>query len=447
MASISLPTRHASTGPVNAVEADGNLFVQNDEAEAATARAEMDEPINVAKGTTQVFKAAVGVSTWLVVWSLVALMPHASPFSRSIALDLTLLSWHPATYILNAMLGIVLVVLLVDGTRRRFRPLGMRVVVLVAAAIALSITAMVYLAVLDDKYSQEMVNGRLRLCYDYCGGTPYAPCVHEPASALDARAPAQRAAEAVSFFRASVYGAPLGVVATLSGDSVDVVFGSTGRAECAVSLPVPSSPSAALLVVDGLGRATAALAARHGLAAVGLPRVPPAACGATGQIAVEAAAANAVAAALSASNRSVSLYGCSRSGKIAVWAAATAAGDHAGLAYDRVLADSPGTLVASARQVQHRGEPFGALVSRWPGWLGRNASASRYVRAWPANVDAGDLVLAACAAGTRYALSSSLDDLWNNARGLRVTVEAARAAGCAVDHVEADGQQHCQLFF
>lgn len=407
----------------------------------------MDEPIIAQnKKTTRVFKAVVGASAWLVAWSLVALLPHASPFPWSVALGLTLLSWNPVLYLLNALLGIVLIVLLVDGARRRFRPLGTPVVVLAAAALALSITTVVYLIVLDDKYSQEMVGGRLRLCYDFCAGNLYAPCVHAPAAAFDDRAPAQRAAEAATFFRASVYGAPLRVVATLGVDAVDVVYGRTGRAECAVRLPVPSLPSAALLVVDGLGPQHVALAARHGLAAVGLPKVPPAACGATGQIAVEAAAANAVAAAISASNRSVSLYGCSRSGKIAVWAAATAAGDHAGLAYARVLADSPGTLVASARQVQRCAEPFGAVVSRWPGWLGANASAMRDVRAWPANVDAGDLVLGACVAGTRYAFSSSVDDLWNNARGLRVTVAAARAAGCAVDHVEADGQQHCDLF-
>ena len=406
----------------------------------------MDESITVVKDTTQVFRAVVGVSAWLVAWSLVALLPHASPFPRSVALDLTLLSWNPGIYLLNALLGLVLIVLLVDGRRRRFRPLGNVTVVLAAAALAFSITTTVYLIVLDDKYSQEMIGGRLRLCYDFCAGTPYAPCVHAPAAALDERAPAQRAAEAVAFFRASVYGAPLRVAATLGVDAVDVVYGRTGRAECAVRVAVPSHPSAALLVVDGLGRTSAALAAHHGLAAVGLPKVPPAACGATGQIAVEAAAANAVAAALSAANRSVSLYGCSRSGKIAVFASATAAADHAGLAYARVLADSPGTLVASARQVQGCGEPFGAVVSRWPGWLGANASAVRDVRAWPAKVDAGDLLLATCVAGTRYALSSSLDDRWNNARGLRVTVAAALAAGCAVDHVEADGQQHCGLF-
>ena len=70
------------------------------------------------------------------------------------------------------------------------------------------------------------------------------------------------------------------------------------------------------------------------------------------------------------------------------------------------------------------------------------------MRDWPANVDVGDLMLAACATGTRYAVSTSRHDLWNNGvAGLVATTAAAAAlAGCAVDLVLADGYQHCGLF-
>ena len=89
-----------------------------------------------------------------------------------------------------------------------------------------------------------------------------------------------------------------------------------------------------------------------------------------------------------------------------------------------------------------------AMVDRWPSWLAHNASGVRDVRDWPANVDVGDLMLAACATGTRYAVSTSRHDLWNNgvAGLVATTVEAARAAGCEVELVLADGYQHCGLF-
>ncbi len=287
---------------------------------------------------------------------------------------------------------------------------------------------------------------QLYLCLAHCSGNAHAPCVHAPAALFDARPPARRAAEAVAWFRSSVYGPPLGVATTWWGsvegfNALRVVFGPTNRDECAAVVYVPPAPAGALLAVGGLTHHTVALAAKLGLAPVSLPHAPPAACGAVGGLGVQAEAANAVAAALAGVNRSASIYGCSRGGKAAVWAAATSE-----VRYDRVLADSPGALVSSLRQVQRCGEPFGALVDRWSIWLAANASAARDVRTWPANVDAGDLVLGACTAGTRYAFSSALSDYWNNALGLRVTVAAARAAGCVVDHVEVDGAQHCELF-
>ena len=116
--------------------------------------------------------------------------------------------------------------------------------------------------------------------------------------------------------------------------------------------------------------------------------------------------------------------------------------------YSHALIDSGGTLgLASARQVGRCGEPVGAMVDRWPSWLAQNASRVRDVSSWPANVDVGDLVLGACAAGTRFAVSTSRKDLWNNGEaGLAASVEAARAAGCAVRFVLASGGKHCGLF-
>jgi pimeloyl-ACP methyl ester carboxylesterase len=236
-----------------------------------------------------------------------------------------------------------------------------------------------------------------------------------------------------------------------NGDlQVEVVYGTTGRAECTVLVDVPDNNSTFMLAVNGLNTYSRGLAERYGWSPVGLPPNPPATCGEGGLIANEAAAANAVAAALQESlDRDVTIYGCSRSGKVANWAAATIPG----YAYTHVLIDSGGTLgLASARQVGRCGEPMAAMVDRWPSWLAHNASGVRDVRDWPANVDVGDLMLAACATGTRYAVSTSRHDLWNNgvAGLVATTVEAARHVyggwGCEVDLVLADGYQHCGLF-
>ena len=300
--------------------------------------------------------------------------------------------------------------------------------------------------------------------------------MHEPVPLFDARTATERASDAVKFFEQSVFGAPIAVAAHLtssapngdapiavasrlisgppSGDlHVEIVYGTTGRAECTALVDVPDDDNQTrpfLLAVGGLNAYSRGLAERYGWSPVGLPSRPPAACGEGGLFANEAAAANAVALALQGSlNRDVALYGCSRSGKVANWAAATKTNQR----YTHVLVDSGGTLgLASARQVGRCGEPMAAMVDRWPSWLAHNASRVRDVRDWPANVDVGDLMLGACAAGTRYAVSTSRHDLWNNgvagllARTVEVAGSFTTAAECKVEVVLEDGYQHCGLF-
>ena len=399
--------------------------------------------------SSEVVTASVG----LLVWAILATFPHVEPFHPNLLLYLTLTTWWAPAWVLAITCAVLLLGLVVVSCCGVARPLRLWDLVLAVTSLILFLTAFVYVLVLDDRYNQEWVDGRLKLCVNHCGG-PFHACVHEPVPLFDARTAVDRASDAVAFFRQSVFGAPMAVAARFvtvpfSLNQMEVVYGTTGRAECTVLVDLPEDDNSTqpfMLAVNGLNTYARGLAERYGWSPVGLPSNPPSTCGEGGLIANEAAAANAVASALQESlNRNVALYGCSRSGKVANWAAATIPG----YIYSHVLIDSGGTLgLASARQVGRCGEPMAAMVDRWPSWLAHNASGVRDVRDWPANVDVGDLMLAACATGTRYAVSTSRHDLWNNgvAGLVAATVEAARVAGCEVEFVLADGYQHCGLF-
>lgn len=386
----------------------------------------------------------IELSVGLVLFSLFAFLPHSAPFNASLLLDLTLAAWSLVTWVLAGVAAAVLLILLLCSVNGLARALRIEVCAAALVALSLGIGAVVYVSLLDLNDLQNYPNGRLKVCTNHCGN-PYQPCVHNPVPAFDARLPTTRAEEAVAFFRSSVYGSPLPIEALVSGGHVLVAFGDSEREECTARVMIPASgDSPIMLAVDGANDHTRSLARRHGWVAVGLPKKPPTTCGKGGQIANEAAVANAVATALeTATDRAIALYGCSRSGKIAVWAAAT----KRGRPYKNVLVDSGGTLgFASARQVSRCGEPFSALVDRWPGWLAKNASLVRHIEDWPANVDVSDLVLGACAAGTRFAVSSSMHDLWNSPMGLAASVDAASEAGCFIPLTLASGDQHCGLF-
>ena len=395
----------------------------------------------------------LAVSVGLIIWSVLVTFPHVEPFHPNLLLYLTLFAWWTPVLVLASVCAILLLGLTVLSCFGIARPLRLSDLVLAIVTLALFLFSVIYVFALDDRYNQEWVDGRLKMCVTHCGG-PFHACVHEPVPMFDARTATERASDAVAFFEASVFGAPMAVVAHLiSGPpngnlQVEVGYGTTGRAECTALVDVPEDDNQTrpfLLAVNGLNAYSRGLAERYGWSPVGLPSRPPAACGKGGLVANEAAAANAVALALQGSlNRDVALYGCSRSGKVANWAAATKTNQ----GYTHVLVDSGGTLgIASARQVGRCGEPMAAVVERWPSWLAHNASRVRDVRDWPANVDVGDLMLGACAAGTHYAVSTSRHDLWNNgAAGIVTAVMAAETVGCKVGVVLADGYQHCGLF-
>ena len=121
--------------------------------------------------------------------------------------------------------------------------------------------------------------------------------------------------------------------------------------------------------------------------------------------------------------------------------------DDVGVVYTNVLLDSPGTLgLASARVVGRCGESFPGLLDRWGVWLATNASNVRDVSTHWGSVDAGDLMLATCH-DTKYLVSSSSLDLWNNPTGLRIAVEAARATGCVVEFLNPDTRVHSTAGF
>ena len=387
------------------------------------------------------------ISFAVLLWAIFALIPHTAPYNQSLVLNLTLIAWSTPVWVFICFLGVVLMVLVTESALGYTRLLLVSVFANATVSLTVGLAAVVYISLLDLTSFQDMTNGRLKLCRNYCG-SPYVPCVHEPVPVYDlsARTATKRAVDAVTFFRANIYGAPISVSATASEDFIDVVFGTTGLAVCATRLVIPGNGTFVpiLLVIDGTNRHTRALASKYGFVPLGLPKHPRSICGSGGQIANEAAVANSVATALFGLGFNISLYGCSRSGKIAVWASATLEN----FFYHTVLVDSGGTLgFASIRQVGRCGEPFSALVDRWPEWLGDNASMVKYIKDWPIDVDTSDLVLKACVVGgTRYAVSTSSNDLWNNPNGLIASVDAAKRYGCSIRVITADGRGHCNLF-
>lgn len=309
-----------------------------------------------AKRPVEVSEPVAGISIGLLVWAALALLPHSAPYNATLLLNLTLLSWNAVTWVAAGLMSVAMVGLLATSFLGHARVLKPEVLVLALVALLLTTTTYVYVSLLDLNGAQGWPNGMLRLAWRHCDGTPYEACLIAPGLQIDDRTPAERTSEAVSFFSASLYGAPLDTTAVTATDgSIDVVFGDTGRAECAVRVVVPAGAGPVLLSLGGEG--AAGLAARHGLALVSSPGAPPSACGATGRIAVVAAATNAVAAALLTAGRaSVALYGCSIAGKMASYASATFDRDY-GRAYDHVFVDSGGSMgLASARHVGRGGE-------------------------------------------------------------------------------------------
>ena len=395
----------------------------------------------------------VTVSVGLLIWSLFAVFPHVEPFLPNLLIVLTLTAWWTPVWIFIVVGAAVLFLLLLATVCGVARPLRGSDTALASAALGISLGATIYVLLLNIRDDQEWVDGRLKLCVNHCGN-PFNDCVNEPVPIFNSRTPAERATDAVAFFGANVFGAPMAVAARvvtlLLADSeylLEVVYGTTGRDECTVLLNVPDANHTRpfVLVVDGLDAYSRSwVSGRYDWAGVDMPQRPPKTCGQGGLIANEAAAANAVATVLQEfTGRDVALYGCSLSGKVAAWAAATKAAP----VYSHVLVDSGGTLgLASAREVGRCGEPFAAIVDRWPSWLAHNASRVSDVKSWPGHVDVIDTVLGACAAGTRFAASTSVFDQWNNGAGLEASVNAASAAGCAVDLRVATGRKHCGLF-
>ena len=390
----------------------------------------------------------VGVSIVLVAFGALALLPHSAPYNQGLLLNLTLLAWSTPVWAAMSTLVALIIGLLAVSVAGHARALRADVVVLALAALLLAIGAMVYVSLLNLNGLQDAPNGRLKMCYNHCANGPHGACVHAPVPVLDDRTPADRAAEAVAFLRSNVIGTPREVSATLAGTQVTVVWGTTGLSQCAYVLDVPSAPSHVLLSVGGAGAYTARIGAQHGWAVLGVSHNPPSACfpgeAAHGRrIANSAALVNVVGSVLYPA-RALSIIGCSVTSKVAAWAVATAL-DDVGVVYSNALIDSPGTLgLASVRQVGTCGESYGGLLDRWGIWLATNASEVRDVAAW-GSVDVTDTMLATCQS-TRYVVSSSQNDAWNNPSGLGLAVDAARAAGCTVEFVNPQGAQHCALF-
>ena len=397
---------------------------------------------------------AADFATWfafaLVAWGLLALLPHDSPYYQSLLLDLTLLAWSWPVWVFAGIAWLGLFGIGVASAARKIQPLRLWTWVLGFVALLLGAGTGTYVSLLSLNGLQDSPNDRLAMCVAHCEHGPRTHCVHAPPLALDARTPAARASDAVSFFRSNVYGSPRAVTAFSQTSTVTATWGTTGRAECAHTMNLTSSANNhVLLVVGDVGKEARRLATARGWDVVGVSHTPPDSCfpgeAAHGRrIANEAALINAVAEALYPELK-ISLWGCSVNGKIAAYAAATAL-DDVGVVYTNVLLDSPGTLgLASARVVGRCGESFPGLLDRWEVWLATNASNVRDVSTQWGSVDAGDLMLATCH-DTKYLVSSSRLDLWNNPSGLSVAVEAARATGCVVEFVNPDGAQHCGLF-
>lgn len=242
--------------------------------------------------------------------------------------------------------------------------------------------------------------GWLSLCQQFCDN-PWSDCYRAYLGPSINTNPSETSKLAIAFFRSNVY-----------GDGVHNVSLN--------QFPIHSPGRPTLLMTFG-GNASK-LAQVSGWSVMSLDWIEP--------MGNASALLNAVATLAKTQYQQIVAFGSSRVGKVVYWAAAIAP---PGL-YDDVLIDSGGSLgPASAKLVGPCGETFAAMKSRWPQWLHANVSQLSAPRDWP--FDVGDVMLTACHT-TRYHISVSRHDQWNNWAGTMLTVENARAAGCKVRVVE-----------
>lgn len=397
------------------------------------------------------------LSVYLLIWSGFALLWHTEPFHSGLLIELTILSWNATLYDIAILLWLIvfvvwtIVLTAAESEAGRicstffYSPGGNFGIM--TLSLLTTLFALIWVPLLNLNGFQDRVNGRLHMCLTHCKN-PFESCEHQPRPLFDTRLKNDIADEAVSFFRHSIFGEAPPVVANLASNNLAVVWGDTAAEECVVDLKMQAGvyeSEQVLLVVGNAFDEGKAIGDAYNYSVLTVFDTPSSACFSKaysgGEIATQAALINAVALALAP--RKLNLYGCSIHGKIANWAAATAS--EFNVAYETIFIDSGGTAgLASVREVGACGEPFRALVYRHGKWLAANASNSRKISSWP-NVDVGDLMLSVCSAGTKYVVSSSSGDSWNNAHGLKVSVDAAREHGCDIKFINPEGTQHCGL--
>ena len=144
-------------------------------------------------------------SVTLAVIAAFVLMPHQQPFHATPILYCTLWLWWAAPLLMPVALLCVVVQLFRGGRPCRLRRLSAG-----APALVLAYTWYFGLAehgFLDRVWWEE--TGFLKLCYDWCGGGPWAvrsACYRDGGAAHAASNTS--AAEAIAFFRAHIFGRP-----------------------------------------------------------------------------------------------------------------------------------------------------------------------------------------------------------------------------------------------
>ena len=144
-------------------------------------------------------------SVTLSVIAAFVLMPHQQPFHATPLLYGTLCLWWAAPLLMPVALVCVGVQLFRGGRPCRLRRLSAG-----APALVLAYTWYFGLAehgFLDRVWWEE--TGFLKLCYDWCGGGPWAvrsACYRDGGAAHAASNTS--AAEAIAFFRAHIFGRP-----------------------------------------------------------------------------------------------------------------------------------------------------------------------------------------------------------------------------------------------
>ena len=105
----------------------------------------------------------VVVSVGLLVWSVLATIPHAEPFYPNLLLSLTLTAWWAPVWVLAIACAVLLLGLVVVSCCGVARPLRLWDLALAVTSLILFLTAITYVFVLNDRHSQDLVNGRLKL--------------------------------------------------------------------------------------------------------------------------------------------------------------------------------------------------------------------------------------------------------------------------------------------